>query len=362
LKTTKQLQRDLEEVRDRVEGDGVLARAVRGIVDWSLDFSAKTQQQLLDEAAQQREASKGSAATMDPALQPDNYVDLDILLQGSHWSLAVIVTLATLGLSALLGIDTLRLWHDPAAGWGAAWPAWTGCFLVAAASTSIVQSVRAGSPPRLALTGEQLVAALLLRTAEGILYRGALLGALTAVLAGQQLGPGAPPSALTTLFLTPTLALAVGTVEAWLTWVNDGASPYGDSKAIFSDAGQVVADGKIISNSVSPVVADRFSRMIGAGTTLPWPAIGLDRAAATAERPVWPVIAAAAAGTFLTAETMALGSLQASVATAVVGALASTALAPPSSLTGVYIRWDSMRGLIDKVAQDQWDSDGDGGR
>ncbi len=57
-----------------------------------------------------------ACCAQDPALQPENYVDLDILLQGSHWSLAVIVTLATLGLSALLGIDTLRLWHDPAAG------------------------------------------------------------------------------------------------------------------------------------------------------------------------------------------------------------------------------------------------------
>lgn len=40
--------------------------------------------------------------------------------------------------------------------------------------------------------------------------RGVLLGVVTTVLAGRQLEAGAPSSALTTLFLTPSVALAVG--------------------------------------------------------------------------------------------------------------------------------------------------------
>lgn len=63
-----------------------------------------------------------------------------------------------------------------------------------------------------------------------------------------------------------------------------------------------------LDHSLQPAQA-RFSRVIGAASTLPWPDTR-QNAASPAERPVWPVVAAAAGGAFLSAETMALGSLQ----------------------------------------------------
>jgi len=63
-----------------------------------------------------------------------------------------------------------------------------------------------------------------------------------------------------------------------------------------------------LEHSLQPAQA-MFSRVIGAASTLPWPD-SRQNAASPAERPVWPVVAAAVAGAFLSAETMALGSLQ----------------------------------------------------
>lgn len=54
----------------------------------------------------------------DPALQPDLYVSMDLLLRGTQLALAVSATLGVLGVTSLAGIDVLRLWHGPPAGAG----------------------------------------------------------------------------------------------------------------------------------------------------------------------------------------------------------------------------------------------------
>ncbi len=54
----------------------------------------------------------------DPALRPDLYISMDLLVRGTQLALAVSATLGTLGVTSLAGIDALRLWHGPPAGAG----------------------------------------------------------------------------------------------------------------------------------------------------------------------------------------------------------------------------------------------------
>lgn len=355
LADVKRQRQDIQsmeaQVKEDFAGNAFIDGAVRGLWRFADNITqareAKIRELLDDLAAPANLAAPASSDTGQAdefaGELSEDYMAASNPVHVTRAVLGITTLLITLAVGGLSGVDVLRLWHGPPAGWADAWPAWTACFTALAGGTAFVQTVRAQAVPSVSATSGQLISAVAARSGEALLHRGLLLGVLTSAFASISRIGMEEPSLLAQLIATPCAILAVGLLEGAAAHANRARYDYHFSSDMQS-AGKAIPGGRLLTDeALEAGFLCRLSMAIGSGTTIPW--ITPQSPDAEREQPLWPVVAAFAASVFLSAETLALGSLQASVATAVAGTMAATLLSPRSGLDEIQVPTKTFEAL-----------------